>query len=148
EMNCVLADSGLIDVLFEIGAHILSRILQPPANSRIVVVRTCVYDEVRCKIMGYVIRRSHVVSKGKLQNLHSRKIELIAQGKYPRVHFSQVFRHQCQLSHLLLKRVKDIGTRTFSRLAIDSGLLTGGHFPERNKSAEMIESDHVEQVKV
>ena len=61
-----------------IAAFLLARILNPPAQRRIVVVRPCIDDEVSHVIVGLERRRLRISSKGELQDRHPGQAKALA----------------------------------------------------------------------
>src|SRR5687768_1373867 len=107
-----------------------------------------IYHEIGRVVMGNVIGRCHVFTKSELQDLHSRKAELIAQGKNRCIDISEVLGDECKFAQFVLEGVEDICARTALPFAIHGCFFSCWNFPVRNKRSEMIKPDKIKHLEI
>src|SRR5580765_6217289 len=90
--------------------------------------------------------RLGISAEGKLQDRHSRIVELPAYGFHFRSDNAQIFRNNRQRAQTISERPEKFSARAFHPLAMHGCWFTGRDFPIGFKTAEVIKTHHVEYV--
>ncbi|NJR12863.1 hypothetical protein HC776_03160, partial [bacterium] len=134
-----------IQIFLHEAPHALIRLLQPPANRRVVIVRARVDNAVH----RMIVRQKAVgrVAPGELQHLHAGQIEVITQRFHALGDDAQIFRDDGKLrAQRFRQRLKQVGGWAFDPRAFDGCLFSGGNLPIRFKTAKMINADVIDHL--
>ena len=106
-------------------------------------MRAGVADEVGLKIKGQIGVFRTLIIKGKLQNLHARKIESVAQLRHFGRHKTQIFGPNRQMAQFMFQRVEKRIAGAFGPSAVDGSFLAMGDLPIGFKSTEMVDANDI-----